>query len=278
VHQALIDSFLELERAAADCFWKSENREAWRDDLLRLRETQNILPLKTQFDLSESAQQKQKTRDGSILLWDSDLIRCLTTSSPPTSDEDSFRAVVHTLSGMQKHTLTGLFLRPGFWMQPTWPEQEFPLRTALSRARENGAFIIRCGFLTQASDILWAADLGFSGIQIHAQGLDLFELQLAIELARDCRLSPVVSVSSFAELELVLQTDAPHIALCHLSSTGKGSTTHFMSEGLSRIPKNCSRLVIATALPASEIRALGKSGLDAALFFTTAQQPTTSDH
>lgn len=267
----LIDSFIELERAAADCFWKSENRTAWRDDLLRLRETANILPLKEQFISSEEHSVKQSFREAPVLMWDEDLLHCFTGCQLQKNEQEAFQHVIELLKTKHRNTLTGIFLRPGFWMNTSWTEQEAPLREALSSAKENGGFIMRCGFLTQPADILWTADLGFSGVQIHARGLDLFELQMAIELARDCRLSPVVSVSSPDELELVLQTDAPHIAICQLATPSKGTAFNLLSEALARIPKNCSRLLMTKAMTQNEIRLLLKQGFDAILFYTAIE-------
>jgi len=267
-HQ-LIDSFVELERVAAQEFWKSEDRTAWRDDLLRKSETRDLLTLKSYLGRAPAPLKSPDIFP--VLMWDSDLRRCfrsvISTDSEETSSNEQFSAALNELNGMSPSSVAGIFLRPGFWMTESWQMEENELRDALANARRTNSLIVRCGFLTQHTDILLASDLGFSAIQIHAGSLDIYELQMAIELARDCRLCPIVSVATEEEMEQAVQTDAPHIALCHFPMEGKEQTAKFIQNALPRIPANCTRVLMTAATNDAEVTLLTRLGFTSAFQF-----------
>jgi hypothetical protein len=254
----VINTFVELESTAARHWWSSEDRMAWRDDLLRRRE--NLEPAALKACLASGLNIIP------VHLWDSDLRQCFTQVDSAATAENA-PGIFQQLDALQANQLCAVFPRPGFWMESSWTEEEPSLRDALARARDSRALVLRCGFVTEQTDVLMAADLGFSGIQIHAAELDLFELQYLIELARDCRLSPVVSVENSKQMEIVLQTDAPHIALCCLAATGREQAIRFVQQTLPRIPANCTRIVVAGGFSQTELQHLGNLGAGTILCF-----------
>lgn len=265
-HQ-LINTLVELEIAAARAFWNAEDRDAWRNDVLRQRETRELISLKQLLKLS-NLKQKPETQYQILLTWDQDLLRCLSgTVIPEHYPQLTFRDTLSHLRNADSKSIAPLFLRPGFWMCESWLEEENDLRECLSLAHEKGVMILRCGFLTQQADIYLTADLGFSAVQLHAHGLDLYELQMAVELARDCRLSPIVSASNEEELEQVLQTDAPHIALCYFPSGVREQSARFIQRALPQIPNNCTKILFAATEQHSEIQLISRLGFDLAVQF-----------
>ncbi|MEN9809272.1 MAG: Indole-3-glycerol phosphate synthase [Pseudomonadota bacterium] len=247
----VINTFVELEKTAAQHWWTAEDRTAWRDDLLRRRENIEPAALKTCLGSGLTIVP--------IHLWDSELRQCFMQVDADPEEQDATDLFAQ-LDALQANQLCGLFPRPGFWMESSWSEEESALRDALTRASATRALVLRCGFITEQTDVLMAADLGFSGIQIHAAELDLFELQFLIELARDCRLSPVVSVENSKQMEIVLQTDAPHIALCCLAANGREQSIRFVQQTLPRIPANCTRMIVSGGFSQTEMQHLGNLG------------------
>lgn len=258
MNHPVIKSLTELERAAAVDWWESEDRFAWRNELIRRCEAIEILPLKSCLAVIPALLR--------IRMWDADLMGCF--SLPSESAEDTqFSTLIDELNNLEKEALYAIAPRPGFWMSEEWREQEESLRSALKKAKQSGALVVRCGFVSEQSDILMAADLGFSGIQIHAADLDLFQLQLLIELARDCRLTPVVSVEDQNQLETVLGTDAPHIALCCMNGDKYEWAIRFVQQSLPRLPHNCTKLIFSSAATETDVRLFGRLGMSGIFSF-----------
>jgi hypothetical protein len=268
LNHPVIDALTQLEWAAAQQFWNSEDRSVWKDDLLRQCETRAILALKKFManNFTEDKSNRTAVPVFPALMWDTDLRQCFTRQPAETiqlQNSNHFQLALDTLSESEPGSLIGMMLRPGFWMTDSWPAEEEQLRSALKTARANETLVFRTGFLTHQADILLAADLGFTGIQIHAAQLDLYELQMALELARDCKLCPLVSVSNPAEMEQVVQTDAPHIALCHFPTDGQELSMRFVQQALPKIPNSCSRLLITASCTESDLQLLGRLGFQA---------------
>ncbi len=194
-----------------------------------------------------------------VLTWDEDLLRCFSQVGQPSAHRN-FEAIIERIQNIESGQVLGLLPRPGFWLDENWHEQEDILRESLSIAKKKQALILRCGFVTEQSDVLMAAELGFSGVQIHAAGLDLFELQMLIELARDCRLSPIVSISDTEQMNTMLQTDAPHVALCCLAGEGFEDSIRFVQNALPGIPSNCTKILLAAALEEKEVMNFARLG------------------
>ncbi len=256
MNQSIIKTLGELEQAAARQWWNSENRLAWRDELLRTCEDRTFVPLKT--CLTQSAQLMP------VRIWDTDLLSCFTAENIE-SEEDLFLRIANETEGLAKDAPLAIALRPGFWMSETWTLQEDILRSAMQKARLSKALVMRCGFLSEQADILITADLGFSGIQIHVSDLDVFQLQLLIELARDCRLTPIVSVENNSQLETVLGTDAPHIVLCCMKGSGYEAALRFVQQSLPRLPQNCTKLLLTGTASQTDVQLFGKLGLNGLL-------------
>jgi hypothetical protein len=247
----VIDTLVELESSAARIWWSSEDRAAWRDDLLRRLDSQPTLFLKSFL--------KQPSTGFEVLTWDEDLLRCFSQTRQPSTAR-TFESIAEKIQTVESGQILGLMPRPGFWLTETWHEEEDILRESLSIAKKKQALIVRCGFVTEQSDVLLAAELGFSGVQIHAAALDLFELQLLIELARDCRLSPIVSISDTAQMQTLLETDAPHVALCCLAGEGFEEAIRFVQDALPGIPSNCTKILLTAALDEKEVMNFARLG------------------
>ncbi|NBW80518.1 hypothetical protein EBR21_02075 [bacterium] len=247
---------MELERSAARIWWSSEDRAAWRDDLLRRLDSQPTLFFKS--FLKESCPRFE------VLTWDEDLLRCFSTTRQQHPVRN-FGEIVEKIQNIEHAHVLGVLPRPGFWLTDTWHEEEDILRESLSVAKKKQALVVRCGFVTEQSDILMAAELGFSGVQIHAAGLDLFELQMLIELARDCRMSPIVSISDSEQMNTMLQTDAPHVALCCLAGEGFEDSIRFVQSALPSIPSNCTKILLAAALDEKEVMNFTRLGFQSVM-------------
>lgn len=268
----LIDALTELEEASSKAFWTGEDRTAWRDDLLRQSLSRDLVSLqKLISSLAENREPHQTGRELiHVSMWDSDLQRCFGNNSTDEAQlqyNQHFEETLNRIETSTANTVVPVYLRPGFWMNESWIQEEEPLRRSLAAARSQNALTLRCGFLTQQADIYLAADLGFSAVQIHARGLDLYELQMAVELARDCRLCPIVSAANEDEVEQVIQTDAPHIALCYFPDKAAELSARFVQRTLPRIPNNCSKILLAATQTNAEIQLLTKLGFDLAIQF-----------
>lgn len=266
--QRIIDSLIELEVAAANRFWQDEDRSAWKDEILRLAENKDTAQLKPHL-----TQSPEPLRTGitcaQVLVGDEDLKVALMRRSHDKSKSHSLAHQDSIPSPFSSQSLSGIYLRPGFWVQDTWYEQEQQLRTALSDARSNGTLVFRNGFFNQMADILLTADLGFSGIQIHVHNLDLYELQMAIELARDCRLCPIISAAGLDQLELAIQTDAPHLGLCFFPDQDLQEQLSFVQRAIPRIPEGCSRILFGSILDQSEMAYFSHLQFDAVFQFNS---------
>jgi hypothetical protein len=240
----VIDTFTALERQAADLWWTQEDRSVWRDELLRAKNNEALFSLKDFFGKELSI--------FPISMWDEDLSRCF-SSHLEDSRAVRFQKILTAFpSAEQLPFLSAIALRPAFWLDDDWHSTEELLRSALQKAQWQKAPVLRFGFFTQQADILMSADLGFAGIFIYADHLDVFELQLLVELARDCRLVPVVMAADFEQLEVSLQTDAAHLALCCLRGSDFESALRFVQEAVPRIPHNCTKLLVSGAITESE--------------------------
>lgn len=259
MNHPVIETFIELERRAAMEWWSLEDRTSWRDDLLRRKDTQQVLSLKSclKTDLTVST----------IAVWDPDLRRCFSVLATET-DIDPFSAAIARLMTLSSEELFGLALRPGYWLSEEWSEEEESLRRALTHAQNQGAVVFRSGFFTEQADILMTAELGFSGVQIHVADLDLFQLQLLLELSRDCRLSPIISVENEEQLDIVLQTDAPHIALCYLPGSKNDQGIRFLQKALPLIPRNCTRMLLSGSQNPDNLQMLRHLGIQCILAFS----------
>jgi hypothetical protein len=258
VNQSIIKTLSELETTAARNWWEMEDRFAWRDDLLRTCESRDFIPLKGCL--------KNMPQSIAIRIWDEDLATCFTSGSFESEDSEFDKIILETRN-LNKDDLLAMALRPGFWLSENWSVQEEPLRAALQKARLSQALVVRCGFLSEQAEILMTAELGFSGVQIHAAELDVFQLQFLIELARDCRLTPMVSVENQKQLETVIGTDAPHIILCCMKGGGYEAALRFVQQSIPQLPENCTKLLITGSTSQTDIQLFGKLGLNAVLSF-----------
>jgi indole-3-glycerol phosphate synthase len=147
-------------------------------------------------------------------------------------------------------------------MYDNWHAIEQNLRSHLEWSRERGHLVFRNGFFNSSADILMAAELGFTGVQIHVHSMDLFELQMALELARDCRLCPIVSAANVEELELAIQTDAPHLGLCFFPEQSSHEQMQFVQQAITKIPKDCTRVLFGSIRSESELSYLSHLSFD----------------
>ena len=112
----LIDSFVELERVAAQEFWKSEDRTAWRDDLLRQCETRDLLSLKSY--LGSASGSLKSPAIFPVFMWDNDLRRCFSIAnsikSQETTSNEPFSTVLNSLKNLSPSSVAGLFCAQGF--------------------------------------------------------------------------------------------------------------------------------------------------------------------
>jgi hypothetical protein len=258
VNQSIIKTLSELEAAAAQNWWETEDRFAWREELLRTCESLDFIPLKGCL--------KNSPQTVPVKIWDEDLASCFSSVNFDTEVAE-FEKVISETQKLNKDDLLAMALRPGFWLSENWPAQEEPLRTALQKARFARALVVRCGFLSEQAEILMTAELGFSGVQIHAADLDVFQLQFLIELARDCRLTPMVSVENEKQLETVIGTDAPHIILCCMKDSGYEAALRFVQQSIPQLPENCTKSLITGPTGQTDIQLFGRLGLNAVLTF-----------
>lgn len=261
LNHALINSLVELETAAALRFWASEDRTAWKDEILRFAETKHPLQLKPLLAQSKGGN-KTKPILAEVALLDDELIRIFCPQLPhPTHDQTHSQTSVKA-NTQQTDLVSGLFLSPGFWLNENWEQFEVELRSHLEAHRQEEKLVFRTGFFNNAADILMAAELGFTGIQIHVHTMDLFELQMAIELARDCKLCPIVSAATLKELELAIQTDAPHVGLCFFPGQNAHEHELFVQRGITQIPKDCTRILFASLKSSTELNYLSQLPFD----------------
>jgi hypothetical protein len=258
LNQSIINDLCELEQAAAQQWWHSEDRLAWRDELLRACELRQFISIRNCLNGS--------TPLIPVRVWDSDLDSCFSIPSAETEDERFFN-LISELENLEKDNALAIALRPGFWVSDSWPEHEEALRTALLKARAANATVVRCGFLCEQAEILMTAELGFTAIQLHASELDIFELQLLVELARDCKLTPIVSIENEKQLETVLGTDAPHILLCCLKGSGYEAAVRFVQQALPRLPEACSKLLLTSQAGQADVQLFRKLGMQGILNF-----------
>lgn len=264
--QKLINSLFELEQAASERFWTVEDRSAWKDELLRFAETKKAAQLKP-YLREWTAKSTSKTALAEVTLLDDELVRIFghqeNLLAADTDNEDAADGNNPTSNGQ----ISGVFLGPGFWLNDHWHSTEQRLRSQLEFSCQQGHLVFRNGFFNSAADILMAAELGFTGIQIHAHTLDLFQLQMAIELARDCRLCPIVSAATPEELELAVQTDAPHLGLCYFPEQSNHEQSAFVQQAITQIPKDCTRILFAAIKNASELNYLSQLPFDCIFHF-----------
>lgn len=259
--QKIIQSLIELEAAAASSFWVSEDRSAWKEELLRFAETKSTPQLKPH--LSERPERAlHRPLFAHVDICDDELIRIFGGEvMPRESDEDQTKSMF-SIETQNAKNISGVYLSPGFWMEDSWQLAELEFRKLLEQARQNEKIVFRNGFFNQAADILMTADLGFTGIQLHVHHLDLFELQMAVELARDCRLCPIVSAATYEELELAIQTDAPHLGLCYFPGLDNHEQEAFIQRAILRIPKDCTRTLFASIKTEAELNYLSSLPFD----------------
>ena len=270
LNHRLIESLIELENAAAEQFWVSEDRSAWKEELLSFAESKKPLQLKPY--LNESADHPAgHPLLANVTFLDGELMRIFGNpikQSTLNPNEDNFSIEKQY---PENERVSGLFLGPGFWMGEQLHSLEQNLRSHLEWARQQGHLVFRSGFFNSSADILMAAELGFSGVQIHVHSLDLYELQMALELARDCKLCPIVSAATTKELELAIQTDAPHLGLCFFPGQNGHEHIQFVQQAITQIPKDCTRVLLGAIKNESELSYLSHLPFDCIFQFGAKQ-------
>lgn len=131
-------------------------------------------------------------------------------------------------------------------------EQIYPI------VRSGRVLAVQFGFFTHESDVLQSRICGFDAITIHADVLDLFEMQYVVEVCRDYRMSCVLVVSNRVSLETALQTDCPYIAIWAYHPETFAFDGAFASESVNRFPKTCTPILFAPALQQLQLQAMHK--------------------
>ena len=74
-------------------------------------------------------------------------------------------------------------------------------------------FALRTGFYQDEFDIYQSILMGFQGMTLYTEGLDVYQLQYLTEIARDYSFSLFFVIHNKQELDCVLETDAPYFIL-----------------------------------------------------------------
>lgn len=121
---------------------------------------------------------------------------------------------------------------------------------------------IRFGFFSQEVEILKTRLLGFHGITLHVDNLDLYQMQYVVEVCRDYKLSCILVVSTTKSLQIALETDCPYIAIWGYGSdvTSKTFSSSFALEAVRKFPKNCYPFLFAPILQTAQLNALKTAG------------------
>lgn len=126
--------------------------------------------------------------------------------------------------------------------------------------RSGRVLAIQFGFFTHESDVLQSRICGFDAITIHADVLDLFEMQYIVEVCRDYRMSCILVVSNRNSLENALQTDCPYIAIWAYLSESFAFDNTFASDSVNRFPSACTPILFAPSLQQLQLQAMHKQG------------------
>ena len=150
---------------------------------------------------------------------------------------------------MQKEDIYCLFTSP---LHENWQE-------TISVKYED-SIILRSGFFNQEYEVYDSILNGFDGMFIYCQNLDKYQIQLLTETAREYHFTLIFIIHNKQELNVVLETDAPYIAISGFKSHNfeVDSTSLFQLANL--IPKTANLMAWSHKLDENRKKLLNNIG------------------
>lgn len=138
----------------------------------------------------------------------------------------------------------------------------FPLNYSwkdfITRKNEN-IFTFRTGFFNHEYELYDSILLGFDGIFIYCQDLDKYKIQYLVEIGRDFHFPIIFIVHNKYELQTLLETDAPYLAISGYSALNFSFETSVFFQLASLVPKTANLMAWATKIEESK-QLLHKNG------------------
>ena len=110
------------------------------------------------------------------------------------------------------------------------------------------SMILRSGFFNQEYEIYDSILHGFDGMFIYCWNLDKYQLQLLTETAREFNFTLIFIIHNKKELNTILETDAPYIAISGFKSQNFGIDTTVFFQLANFIPKSANLMAWASKL------------------------------
>ncbi len=97
--------------------------------------------------------------------------------------------------------------------------------------------ILRTGFFNEEYEIYDSILNGFDGMFIYCQGLDKYQIQYLTETAREYQFTLIFIINNKVELQAILETDAPYLAISGYKSHNFEIDTSIFFQLSNLIPK-----------------------------------------
>lgn len=128
--------------------------------------------------------------------------------------------------------------------------------------KPENSFIFRSGFYSQEYEIYDSILNGFDGLFIFCNDQDKYEIQLLTEIARDYLFTLIFVVSNKKQLNTVLETDAPYIAISSLNPITLKQEIQNLIQLANLVPKTATLMAWTKKIDKNEKKLLSQLGYE----------------
>lgn len=132
-------------------------------------------------------------------------------------------------------------------------------------AKSDSSFIFRTGFYSQEYDIYDSILKGFDGLFIYCDEHDVYQIQLLTEIARDYNFTLIFLAHNKRQINTILETDAPYIAISGINSGSLKQENHNLIQLANIVPKTAKLMAWTKKITPHEKRILHHLGYE--IFF-----------
>ncbi len=126
--------------------------------------------------------------------------------------------------------------------------------------KSDSSFIFRTGFYSQEYDIYDSILKGFDGLFIYCDKQDVYQIQLLTEIARDYNFTLIFLAQDKKQLNTILETDAPYIAISGINSASLKQENHNLVQLANLVPKTAKLMAWTKKISPEEKKILHHLG------------------
>ncbi len=128
--------------------------------------------------------------------------------------------------------------------------------------KRSNSYVVKFGFFQCEYSIYLAARDGFQCVTIFVHELDKYQIQYLTEVGREAGIDIIFLIQQKAELDEVLETDAPYFAFFCFDATSFTPQDSFSSKCVHLVPKGVLRIAFAAIVNKESYRLYKQLGFD----------------